>query len=59
MATKQKIETVEFLEKTIKNSKGIYFTNYTGLDVSQMTLLRNEFRKKDILYKISKNRAGD
>ena len=55
MATKQKIETVEFLEKTIKNSKGIYFTNYTGLDVSQMTSLRNEFRKQDVLFKVTKN----
>ena len=55
MATKQKIETVEFLEKTINNSKGIYFTNYTGLDVSQMTSLRNEFRKQDVLFKVTKN----
>ena len=55
MATNQKKETVEFLEKAMSNSKGIYFTNYAGLDVGQMTQLRNEFRKEDVLYKVTKN----
>ena len=55
MPTKEKIKAVEFLEEVMKNSKGIYLTRYTGLDVGQMTHLRDEFRKQDVLFRVSKN----
>tara|TARA_B100001250_G_scaffold389217_1_gene388139 strand:- start:9 stop:524 length:516 start_codon:yes stop_codon:yes gene_type:complete len=55
MPTNKKIQIVESLEESIKNSKGIYLTNYTGLDVSQMTELRNKFRDNGVDYKVTKN----
>ena len=39
----------------MNTSKGIYFTQYTGLNVKQMTDLRNEFRKVDVSFMITKN----
>ena len=55
MHTNKKMQIVESLEELIKNSKGIYLTNYTGLDVSQMTELRNKFRDNGVDYKVTKN----
>ena len=55
MPTNKKIQIVESLEESIKSSKGIYLTNYTGLDVAQMTDLRNKFRDNGVDYKITKN----
>ena len=55
MPTNKKIETVVKLEEALKNSKGIYLTNYTGLNVAQMTELRNQFRKNEIDYRVTKN----
>ena len=55
MPTNKKIETVVKLEEALKNSKGIYLTNYTGLNVAQMTELRNQFRRSKIDYRVTKN----
>ena len=55
MPTNKKIATVEELEEVIKKSKGIYLTNYAGLNVGQMTELRNQFRDSEVYYKVTKN----
>ena len=55
MSTENKKEIVNFLEQTIKVSKGIYFTNYSGLSVAQITDLRNKFREEEVLFKVTKN----
>ena len=55
MSRKIKQEIVSYLEENLKTSKGIYFTNYSGLNVSQMTELRNQFRSENVAFKISKN----
>ena len=55
MSRKIKQEIVSHLEENLKTSKGIYFTNYSGLNVSQMTDLRNQFRNENVAFKISKN----
>ena len=55
MPTNKKIATVEELEEVIKKSKGIYLTNYAGLNVGQMTELRNQFRNSEVYYKVTKN----
>ena len=55
MPNERNIKTVQELENKIKSASALYFTRYTGMDVSQATELRREFRKNSVEYKISKN----
>ena len=55
MPNERNIKTVQELEDKIKGASALYFTRYTGMDVSQATELRREFRKNSVEYKISKN----
>ena len=55
MPNERNIKTVEELENKIKGASALYFTRYTGMDVSQATELRREFRKNSVEYKGSKN----
>lgn len=55
MPNERNIKTVQELEDKIKSASALYFTRYTGMDVSQATELRREFRKNSIEYKVSKN----
>ena len=43
MPNKNKIKIVEGLTERFKNSNGIYFTDYSGLDVNKITKLRKVF----------------
>ena len=55
MANENKIKTVELAEERFKNSTGIYFTNYTGMNVAQATELRRKFREKNVKFNVTKN----
>ena len=55
MPNEYKIKTVKDIEEKFKNSSGLYFTKYTGMNVSQATKLRKSFREHSVEYKISKN----
>ena len=55
MATENKIKIVEASEQRFKNSPGIYFTNYTGMNVVQATELRRQFREKNVQFTVVKN----
>ncbi len=55
MSNKIKEDIVNYIENNLKLSKGIYFANYSGLNVAQITDLRNQFREEDVKFKISKN----
>ena len=55
MANENKIKVVKNIEKKFKESSGIYFTNYTGLNVKQATDLRKNFRDNSVDYVITKN----
>tara|TARA_B100002051_G_scaffold262927_1_gene286069 strand:- start:264 stop:779 length:516 start_codon:yes stop_codon:yes gene_type:complete len=55
MATENKIKIVEVAEQDFKSSPGIYFTNYTGMNVLQATELRKQFREKNVRYTVIKN----
>ena len=50
-----KIKIVEAAEQRFKNSTGIYFTNYTGMNVDQATELRKQFREKNVQFIVTKN----
>ena len=55
MATDNKIKIVEAAEQRFKSSPGIYFTNYTGMNVVQATELRRQFRDKNVQFTVVKN----
>tara|TARA_S200000501_G_C20470213_1_gene589050 strand:+ start:100 stop:615 length:516 start_codon:yes stop_codon:yes gene_type:complete len=49
------IEKVKELSNYFKKAKAIYFTEYHGLNVEQITKLRSMFFKENIDYKVAKN----
>ena len=55
MPTEQKINIVKNTAEKFKNSSGIYFTKYTGIDVKTITDLRKSFRDSDVEYVVTKN----
>ena len=55
MPTAQKITTVDELTKKFQSACGIYFTKYTGMNVVDATRLREQFRKNEVSYFVSKN----
>jgi len=58
MATPRKIEIVEEYTEKFKKAKGIYLTDYTGIDVKTIDDLRKKFRESNIEYKVLKNRLA-
>ena len=55
MPTEQKTEIITKTAALFKESAGVYFTNYTGMNVAQATDLRKIFRENDVEYCVSKN----
>ena len=55
MPNPEKTKIVENIEEHFKNSSGIYFTKYTGLNVAQATRLRDKLRENNVIYKVTKN----
>jgi len=63
MATAKKEATIEELRKQLAAAKHLFFTNYTGLTVAEITRLRTSLRKDGNSYSVVKNslfaRAAD
>jgi len=55
MPSKKNIEQVKDLSESLSKAKAVYFTEYHGLDVGEITKLRSEFYKVDVDYKVAKN----
>jgi len=55
MPTPNKIQIVEETQKRFEESSGIYFTRYTGVNVTDITGLRDKFREQNVEYKVIKN----
>jgi large subunit ribosomal protein L10 len=55
MPTAKKQATIEELREQIANAKNLFFTNYQGLTVEEITKLRNELRKDGSTYGVVKN----
>ena len=55
MPNKKNIEKVKDLSESLSRAKAVYFTEYHGLDVGEITKLRSEFYKVDVDYKVAKN----
>ena len=55
MPTTQKTEIINDLTQKFQSSSGIYFTRYTGMNVTKITELRRKFRENEVSYFVSKN----
>jgi large subunit ribosomal protein L10 len=55
MPTAKKEATIEELRGRIAASKNLFFTNYAGLTVEEITKLRTELRKSGDTYAVIKN----
>ena len=55
MPNDRNIKNVEVLTEKMSKAKSIYFTDYLGLDVSEITRLRKEFFAKDVEFLVVKN----
>jgi len=58
MPTAEKVATVESLTELLKQSKGVYLADFTGLDVPTFTELRKKLREEDISFLVVKNRLA-
>jgi len=55
MPTAKKEATIEELRQKLAGSKNLFFTNYAGLTVEEITKLRTELRKSGDTYAVIKN----
>jgi len=55
MPTAKKEQTIEELRKRLDDTKYLFFTNYAGLTVEEITKLRTELRKDGSTYAVVKN----
>jgi large subunit ribosomal protein L10 len=55
MPTAKKQATIEELREKIAGAKNLFFTNFQGLSVEQISKLRNELRKDGSTYGVVKN----
>lgn len=51
----EKAEMVSRVKDLINESNAIYLVNYAGINVFDISNLRNEFRKEGVKYKVLKN----
>ena len=58
MPTSEKIDKVEELTAAMAGAKAIYLADFTGIDVAQVTGLRNQLREADVSYQVFKNRLA-
>jgi large subunit ribosomal protein L10 len=55
MKKDEKVDIVTEVKELIDNSNALYLTDYSGVTVSEINDIRNEFRKEGIKYKVFKN----
>jgi len=51
----QKAEQIAQIKELVSNSNAVYFIDYAGVNVEDISKLRREFRKENITYKVFKN----
>ena len=55
MARPEKEKAVEEIVEKFNQSTGVYLTDYKGLDVEEITDLRNKLREANVEFKVVKN----
>ncbi|MDE2998069.1 MAG: 50S ribosomal protein L10 [Gemmatimonadota bacterium] len=58
MPTDEKVSAVEELTRLMGRSQGFYLTDFTGLNVPDVTRLRKRLRDEDVTYRVIKNRLA-
>lgn len=55
MNKSEKEQAVAEIQELVAKAQGMFFTDFAGINVEQITELRREFRKSGIEYKVVKN----
>lgn len=55
MAKPEKIKAVSDLKEQMENTSSVFVTDYTGLNVQDITLLRKNLRENSVKYVVAKN----
>ncbi len=55
MPNRKNINNVKILSDKLDKAKSVYFTDYLGLNVSEVTVLRKKFFHSNVEYKVVKN----
>lgn len=55
MPRPDKIQKVQDVSDSLSQATSIFMTDFTGLSVEEMTMLRREFRKANVQYVVVKN----
>ncbi|MFH1372390.1 MAG: 50S ribosomal protein L10 [bacterium] len=55
MPNPQKFDTVAELKGLFDDSDSIFITDYQGLDVTHMTVLRKNLRESEVTFRVAKN----
>ncbi len=55
MNKNEKSEIIAEAKELIQNSSAVFLTDYSSINVSDITELRNQFRKDGVTYKVFKN----
>ena len=55
MDRNEKSEIISEIKELLESSSGVYLTDYNGINVEDITDLRNQFRKEGVRYKVFKN----
>lgn len=55
MNRSEKEQIIAEVKQKVARAKGLYFTDFTGITVGEITELRREFRKSNIDYQVVKN----
>jgi large subunit ribosomal protein L10 len=55
MNRNEKLEIISEIKELLESSSAVYLTNYSGINVEDISDLRNQFRKEGVRYKVFKN----
>jgi large subunit ribosomal protein L10 len=55
MKKQEKTEQIALIVDLLKNSSAVFLTDYSGINVADISNIRNEFRKEGVKYKVLKN----
>lgn len=55
MPKPEKVESLSEIKKFLQDAKSVFVTDYTGLNVEDITKLRKDLREKSVKYLVAKN----
>jgi large subunit ribosomal protein L10 len=55
MPKPEKVESLSEIKKFLQDAKSVFVTDYTGLNVDDITKLRKSLREKSVKYLVAKN----